>query len=1024
MASPYSPATVVFKTDTSISDRGFNMSYTNNVCGGLFHGPIDFIASPRYASGYQDNMDCAWLLEYEEGQQIELSDFAMDLAESHSGCGTMSSDFVLVRNGGEPDSPVLWTGCSNISPQAPLRSMSNRLWITFHSDSVNDNSRRRGFSFRASAVQSGCGGIIHGTTGNISSPGVGNYPDGVECIWEINSVDGFYINLNFFGRFDIEDSPGCVNDYFKVVPFDSARKVWLPQNSLKFCGREPPLMGSSYSERLQLTFHSNRAVNGDGFNATWSLHCGGVFSETTGYIQSPGYPTAYSNDLNCRYTVVAHSQDFLILTFEEPFELETDSRCRYDRVRIEDANHQLKGQYCGTNAPPPVSVRGNATITFVTDGSVVSRGFRMHYILHQCGGQITEQTEIHSPAHPDRYFHNTNCTWTVIAPPGRAVEIKFNYIELEIHRRCRYDFVAVFEGDSLDSSDELGRYCGNQTTTPPVLKSVSNVMTIQFRTDSSVSARGFSATTRFTYGQQQGCGGYKSVGTGQSVVLQSLDADSSGQYEPDLNCQWLIVGADDKVLQYSVSRLDIESEQNGTVTTCWDYMEVRDGNGPYSPLMGHFCGSTVPQTLTSSTNFLWVKFYSDSTTEKRGFAATVSNVDPICGSNQVLNATIAPKIITSLNYPNAYPPNIRCRWEIVSPENERVLVKFTDFHLEPSPGCRKDKLKLSDVHYRSRPVTQETNSSLIVSSYSSRYHSSRFRKLSYQNVDFCGTTTPHDFYSYFEQMQIDFASDSDTSAMGFRLEYSIASCNRTYSNSNSRIVSPRFPSRTPANTTCVFNIAAPAGKTISIYFQAFSISGSNNCTRGYLEVRNGNSLAAPVLAKLCGWGLPPTIHSSGNSLWFKYVSTSRFSARGFDFVYTTTSSGMGCGGTLYATRGVATSPNYPQPHAISSRCEWILEVPPGQLIELNFPTLSFGNQNTCQSDYLELYEVLPEGIRRLATRFCGNDDPAPHLGTSNAAALIYVTSTNNTGAWRVQFMAATGQGIEGSRPQAVEIPTN
>ena len=46
--------------------------------------------------------------------------------------------------------------------------------------------------------------------------------------------------------------------------------------------------------------------------------------------------------------------------------------------------------------------------------------------------------------------------------------------------------------------------------------------------------------------------------------------------------------------------------------------------------------------------------------------------------------------------------------------------------------------------------------------------------------------------------------------------------------------------------------------------------------------------------------------------------------------------GMGCGGTLFNSRGVVTSPNYPQPHNQASNCEWILKVPPGQKIQLKF----------------------------------------------------------------------------------------
>ena len=72
--------------------------------------------------------------------------------------------------------------------------------------------------------------------------------------------------------------------------------------------------------------------------------------------------------------------------------------------------------------------------------------------------------------------------------------------------------------------------------------------------------------------------------------------------------------------------------------------QVRDGNGPFSPLIGRYCGTTAPSSVRSSSNFLWVKFLSDATTAKSGFVATLTNVDPVCGSHEVLNASTSVQV--------------------------------------------------------------------------------------------------------------------------------------------------------------------------------------------------------------------------------------------------------------------------------------------------------------------------------------------------------------------------------------------
>ena len=84
----------------------------------------------------------------------------------------------------------------------------------------------------------------------------------------------------------------------------------------------------------------------------------------------------------------------------------------------------LPGTFCGRETPPSLSTRGPMRVDFITDSSIVRKGFRAGFVRHQCGGDISEETEINSPVHPDQYFHNTNCTWVITAPQDRVVEIK------------------------------------------------------------------------------------------------------------------------------------------------------------------------------------------------------------------------------------------------------------------------------------------------------------------------------------------------------------------------------------------------------------------------------------------------------------------------------------------------------------------------------------------------------------------------------------------------------------------------
>ena len=93
--------------------------------------------------------------------------------------------------------------------------MSNKLWIESHLE--NSNSQQS-FSFQARADEAGCGGILHGDSGNITAPmgNDGKYRNGVRCTWDIEAQNGHRIEINFSGRFDIEQDDGCDNDFIQV----------------------------------------------------------------------------------------------------------------------------------------------------------------------------------------------------------------------------------------------------------------------------------------------------------------------------------------------------------------------------------------------------------------------------------------------------------------------------------------------------------------------------------------------------------------------------------------------------------------------------------------------------------------------------------------------------------------------------------------------------------------------------------------------------------------------------------------
>jgi len=64
-------------------------------------------------------------------------------------------------------------------------------------------------------------------------------------------------------------------------------------------------------------------------------------------------------------------------------------------------------------------------------------------------------------------------------------------------------------------------------------------------------------------------------------------------------------------------------------------------------------------------------------------------------------------VITSPNYPQDYPLNMDCVWQITVDHRRQVVLNFGDFFLEYSRGCRFDYLAVS--------TARTVNSSLVIS---------------------------------------------------------------------------------------------------------------------------------------------------------------------------------------------------------------------------------------------------------------------------------------------------------------------
>ncbi|GFR28958.1 cubilin [Trichonephila clavata] len=289
--------------------------------------------------------------------------------------------------------------------------------------------------------------------------------------------------------------------------------------------------------------------------------------------------------------------------------------CSYDYLEIYHGNTsdlKRQGPYCGTEPPAPRTMAGPVTIRFVSDDSFTAHGFRALFSITDCGGTLTQSKGIFfSPAiHPD-HPSEISCTWQIVGPTNKVIALSFPRFSLNVRYRCWQDYVEILDG--AEDGPSLGRICGSQSIT---VKSTRNILTVKLRMGFQTKPpidKGITAVYRMTYGVDHGCGGTFNVSSGE---IQSLDIDSDGYYEPNLDCGWLINTNDaDEVLAVAFETFDLEPSPNNTCN--YDYVELKEDFN--SGLVGRYCGSTLPTAITTTGNKLYINFHSDGKNNRAGF---------------------------------------------------------------------------------------------------------------------------------------------------------------------------------------------------------------------------------------------------------------------------------------------------------------------------------------------------------------------------------------------------------------------
>ncbi|XP_059158913.1 low-density lipoprotein receptor-related protein 12-like [Physella acuta] len=267
-------------------------------------------------------------------------------------------------------------------------------------------------------------------------------------------------------------------------------------------------------------------------------------------------------------------------------------------------------------------------------------------------------------------------------------------------------------------------------------------------------------------------------------------------------------------------------------------------------------------------------------------------INDVCTDCNRQLTEVSSKFMSS-NYPDNYPSNQFCTWTIMSNDSLAIIsLNITEFVVE---GCPYDYLEVYDG--------RDTNADLI--------------------GQYC-TDAPGLVTSSGNSLTVTFTSDTSNNFTGFIATYvienkcnllqcshscqivsvnprvekcvcpewmrldtvsntqcvEINACNTTVTSSSGLIVSPGYPQKYGANTTCYWTIPVNSYSTLSFSFLDIDMEGGSTCPYDSVTFYEGNTSSAPSFV-VCGVALPKGFTSLGKEVVVVFKTDGSFAGRGF-----------------------------------------------------------------------------------------------------------------------------------------------
>jgi len=327
---------------------------------------------------------------------------------------------------------------------------------------------------------------------------------------------------------------------------------------------------------------------------------------------------------------------------------------------------------------------------------------------------------------PEKYASNSSCSW-LIQPSDPSITNL--YAEFSQFKTQPEDVVTLFDGASVNAP-VIGAFSG--LSLPESIYTSTNSLFITFESDPSEEESGWHLN--FTGYTLPFCNDLHTF-TARSGTVE--DGSRYLDYASNTDCNWLI---DPEIPDYdSIRNFNIEFQMLKLDTG--DTLTLFDGNSPASNILGKFTGYEIPETLSTSSDKVFLNFQSDENQESDGWTIDLLPQSPVyCHDTIIL--TSENGVVSDGSGSKKYIENSDCRWLIKTQNIDSIRFTFLEADFE----LNYDYLQFT---YSEEGVNK--------------------------NIRFTGNELPTPFTLYSDSVFILFHSDYRDNFQGFSFQYTTSS---------------------------------------------------------------------------------------------------------------------------------------------------------------------------------------------------------------------------------------------------------